>query len=88
MPALLEVGGLVITATAPRPDAREVALAVIARVLPTYAIGLHAGDAAHLAHEAERLETLPKSLISDAMRASVDAERTERRRLARLGGRG
>lgn len=78
----------IATATALRPDAAEIAQAVIARVLPTYAIGLHAGDAAHLAHEAERLEALPKSLISDAMRASVDSERTWRRHVARLGGRG
>jgi hypothetical protein len=77
-----------MTATALRPDAAEVGLAVINRVLPAYAAGLHAGDAAHLAHEAERVEALPKSLISDAMRASVDSERTWRRHVARLGGRG
>jgi hypothetical protein len=52
------------------------------------AIGLHSGDAAHLAHEAERVESLPRTPVADTMRAMVDAERTWRRHLARLGGRG
>jgi hypothetical protein len=65
----------------------EVGLAVINRVLPTYARGLHAGDAAHLAHEAERVESLPPTPVANTMRAMVDAERTWRRHLARLGGR-
>lgn len=74
-----------LTATAQRPDAREVGLAVINRVLPTYAAGLHAGDDAHLKHEAERLESLPKTPVIGAMRALVDSERTWRRHLARMG---
>lgn len=77
-----------LTATAIRPDAAEVAQAVIHRVLPTYRVGLHATTSAALQHEADRLEAVPKSLISDAMRASVDAERTWRRHLARMGGQG
>jgi hypothetical protein len=77
------------TATVLRPGANEVGLAVINRVLPTYRLGLHAPTTTpqYLQHEADRLEALPKSLISDAMRASVDAERTWRRHLARMGGR-
>lgn len=67
------------------PDARAVGLAVINRVLPTYAAGLHTGDNAHLAHEAERVEALPKTPVVTAMRAMVDAERTWRRHLARMG---
>jgi hypothetical protein len=67
---------------------REVGLAVINRVLPTYAAGLHSGDSAHLAHEAERVESLPPTPVAKTMRAMVDAERTWRRHLARLGGRG
>jgi hypothetical protein len=61
------------------PDAREVGLAVINRVLPTYAAGLHTGDNEHLQHEAERLETQESSPVIRAMRAMVDAERIERR---------
>lgn len=67
------------------PDAREVGLAVINRVLPTYAAGLHNGDDAHLQHEAERVEALPKTPVITAMRAMVDAERLWRRHLARMG---
>lgn len=76
-----------VTATALRPDAREVGLAVINRVLPAYAAGLHTGDAAHLAHEAERVESMPHTPVATTMRAMVDAERTWRRHLARIGGR-
>lgn len=76
-----------VTATALRPDAREVGLAVINRVLPAYAAGLHTGDNAHLAHEAERVETMPHTPVAVTMRAMVDAERTWRRHLARIGGR-
>jgi hypothetical protein len=67
---------------------REIGLAVINRVLPTYARGLHSGDATHLAHETERVESLPRTPVTNAMRAMVDAERTWRRHLARMGGRG
>lgn len=66
---------------------REVGLAVINRILPTYAKGIHAADARYLTHEAERLETLPESLVTSRMRAIVDSERAWRRHLARLGGR-
>jgi hypothetical protein len=80
----------VSVATALRPDATEVALAVINRVMITYAKGVHAETTTPLMlqHEAERLEGLPKSPVNTAMRAIVDAERTWRRHLARLGGRG
>lgn len=80
----------IATATALRPDADEVARAVINRILPTYRTGLHAVTTTpqYLRHEAERLEALPKSVVNDAMRASVDSERTWRRHVARLGGRG
>jgi hypothetical protein len=74
-----------LTVTVQRPDAHEVGLAVINRVLPTYAAGLHAGDAAHLAHEAERTEAMEESPVAHAMRALVDSERTWRRHLARMG---
>lgn len=79
------------TATVPlrqqiTPDAREAGLAVINRVLPAYAAGIHAGDNAHLAHEGERLEALPKTPVVTAMRAIVDSERTWRRHLNRIGG--
>lgn len=77
-----------IAATAPRPDAREVALAVINRILPTYRIGLKHYTLDELKHEAERVETLEPSPVSRAMRARVDSERTWRRHVARLGGRG
>jgi hypothetical protein len=74
----------------PTPAVHEIGLAVINRVLPTYAAGIHARTttAAMLAHEAERLESLPKSPVIGAMRALVDSERTWRRHLARMGGRG
>lgn len=77
-----------LTATALRPDAAEIGLAVINRVLPAYAAGLHSGDADHLAHEAERVESLPHTPVATTMRAMVDAERAWRRHLARMGGRG
>lgn len=72
------------TATVPlkqwiTPDAHEIGLAVINRVLPTYAAGIRAGDDAHLTHEAERLETQESSPVVCAMRAIVDAERLGRR---------
>lgn len=76
-----------LTATALRPDAAEIGLAVINRVLPAYAAGLQAGDADHLAHEAERVESLPHTPVATTMRAIVDSELTWRRHLARLGGR-
>jgi hypothetical protein len=83
------------TATVPlrqqiTPADREVALAVINRVLPTYAAGLHAPTTSlsDLAHEAERLEAMPKSPVVKSMRAMVDSERAWRRHLARMGGRG
>ncbi|HZE33432.1 MAG TPA: hypothetical protein VE198_18565 [Actinoallomurus sp.] len=69
----------------PTPAAREIGLRVINNVLPAYAAGLHTGDAAHLAHEAERLDSLPASPVIGAMRALVDSERAWRRHLARMG---
>ena len=72
----------------PTPAVHEIGLAVINRVLPTYAAGLRTGDAAHLDHEAERLESLPKTPVIATMRALVDGERAWRRHLARMGGRG
>lgn len=70
-----------------RPDAREVGLAVINHVLPAYAQGIHHCSLIELAHEAERVEAMPKSPVSRSMRAYVDAERAWRRHLARIGGR-
>jgi hypothetical protein len=78
----------VITSTALRPDADEVARAVINRVLPVHRAGVHHYTSAELAHEAERLETQEPSAVIRAMRATVDAERAWRRHLQRLGGRG
>lgn len=67
----------------------EVGLRLINHVLPTYRKGLHAPTTTllMLAHEAERREAAPPSVVNDAMRAYVDSERTWRRHLARLGGR-
>lgn len=69
------------------PDAREVGLAVINRVLPAYYEGLHARTTTPLMleHEAERLEAMLPSLVVRSMRSMVDAERTWRRHLARMG---
>jgi hypothetical protein len=75
------------TATALRPDAAEIGLAVINRVIPTYARGMHAAATPTLTHEAARLDGLPKSPVIGSMRAIVDSELTWRRHLARLGGR-
>lgn len=77
-----------LTATALRPDAAEIGLAVINRVLPAHRIGIHHHTNAELAHEAERLEAQQPSPVIRAMRAAVDSELTWRRHLARMGGRG
>lgn len=70
------------------PAAREVGLAVIHRVLPAHRAGIHHHSRAELTHEAERLEAMQPSPVVRAMRAAVDDERTWRRHLERLGGRG
>lgn len=76
-----------VTETALRPDAREVGLAVINRVLPFYAKGIHHYSLTELAHEAERVEGLEPSPVVKSMRALVDGERAWRRHLNRMGGR-
>jgi hypothetical protein len=76
----------VITVTAPlRPDAREVGLAVINRVLPSIRAGLHDGDLDHLRHEAERWEAMHPSPLRSTVLADIDAERLWRRHLVRMG---
>jgi hypothetical protein len=78
----------VSTATVPlrqriTPADREVALAVINRVLPTYAQGMHAATDAVLRHEAERLEGVESTPVVKSMRAIVEGERLMRRGGAR-----
>lgn len=74
-----------LTATAQRPDAREVGLAVINRVLPKHRKGIHAASNEMLRHEAERLEGQPPSPINTILLSHVDAERLWRRHLWRMG---
>lgn len=58
---------------------REAGLALINACMARFAVGMHAADEAELAHEAERLEALPKSPVVRSMRAIVDGERAARR---------
>jgi hypothetical protein len=67
-------------------ECREVGLRVINHVIPTIAAGLHAGDADHLRHEAERWESMPPSPVRTAVLALVDGERIERRLRGGEGG--
>lgn len=57
---------------------RESGLALINRLMPVVAAGVHAADNETLRHEAERLEAEPTSKVIKSMRLIVEAERAER----------
>lgn len=60
-------------------DRERASAEMIDRLMPHFAVGMHAADNATLAHELERLECLPYSVVFDRMRAIVAAEQAERR---------
>jgi hypothetical protein len=53
---------------------RENGLALINRCMASFAAGMHTADEAVLRHEAERLESMPRSPVVRSMRAIVDGE--------------
>jgi hypothetical protein len=58
---------------------RDYGLAIINACMVDFARGIHTADPAELAHEAARLEALPRSPVIRTMRAIVDGELDARR---------